>query len=788
MSDTYEVDVKIKSDSSEAESAFGRIGDGLSDWGINLDKMYEKGDGAFKNLGINVDQLGSKVGIGGQQLVSMAALVAVAVEAIKKLAEFVAECTKAFAEDETAQLKFNAAIASNSQLTGDASNKLMEFAESFSKLSGQTISATQSQMAMLSATGRTQEQIEGVMKAAQGLANATGTDLQTAITQINQTFSGAIGRLGKMTPALKDLSKEELENGDAVKVLVEKYGSFSDTLKNSSDVSMKNYTNSVHELQSSFGKLFEEAIKPIRDALTSINLKLTETVTHFTNLHDAQEKIAKGTATIDDYSVAISDCDQKIRAFNNQQKDFVAQNGVQNGSIQRTIDRLSKQRNGYIDNKEALESALSRQKESADEDNKGASAKAKLAEAQKKIKDVTDEYNKSISDTQKLLSAGLITSEEAHKQEKDATQKAAETLATLGATGTQSYKNIKASLDSYTSSVGVSDEVIQKYRGEADAAYLKQITAEVEASKKATEQAIKDKEKEADYELKWADKAVASSAKVADKKKDYSNQILQDQLKTIDKQEDAEKKQAALTIKDEKKLTNTLEDIHKSYTNEKNSLVADAKQKELAAGQTLGAAWTNYYNNLTSQATNWNGTISTMATTMGTVISGAFETMGKALVEGKATWKDFGKSALESLAKILDAIGEQLAALAAVSLVEWNWGDAAIAAAGAAAAFVASGVVSGWADSMTSTGWAATGTDYSQAGYYRVGELGPETVYLPQGSSVANASETASGTGRANSSSTTTNNITITSNKSSANDIARALKRTNQQLAYASNT
>lgn len=80
---------------------------------------------------------------------------------------------------------------------------------------------------------------------------------------------------------------------------------------------------------------------------------------------------------------------------------------------------------------------------------------------------------------------------------------------------------------------------------------------------------------------------------------------------------------------------------------------------------------------------------------------------------------------------------------------------------------------------------AATGTDYSQAGYYRVGELGPETVYLPQGSKVSNAAETAMGTGRASGNKgMSIKNLNVYSPKANANEMSRALKIQLQQQAF----
>jgi len=70
-----------------------------------------------------------------------------------------------------------------------------------------------------------------------------------------------------------------------------------------------------------------------------------------------------------------------------------------------------------------------------------------------------------------------------------------------------------------------------------------------------------------------------------------------------------------------------------------------------------------------------------------------FTAIGEALVEQELTWKSFAKVALNAFAEILNAIGAELAARAALAVITGNWGGAAIAGAAAAVAFAASGAV-----------------------------------------------------------------------------------------------
>jgi hypothetical protein len=70
-----------------------------------------------------------------------------------------------------------------------------------------------------------------------------------------------------------------------------------------------------------------------------------------------------------------------------------------------------------------------------------------------------------------------------------------------------------------------------------------------------------------------------------------------------------------------------------------------------------------------------------------------FTEIGAALVAQELTWKSFAKVALNAFAEILNAIGAELAARAALAVITGNWAGAAIAGAAAAVAFTASGAV-----------------------------------------------------------------------------------------------
>jgi len=272
----FGIKVPITADDSDFQKAIERVTGGLEGWGIDFGKIYEKGSEFFKGFGIDIDKFSEKLGTTGPALLLVTGALIGLAEAGKEVAKVIAECTQDFAEDEIATIKFTSAVEASGFTTEGSAESLEKLAINLASTTGESNAAAESQIAMLLATGRNEEQIKNMIIAAKGLATATGIDLDTALTQVNATFSGSIGKLGKMTPALKDLTTEDLENGKAVDVLVTKYGSFSDKLDDSTDVSLKNYTNAWGELRGAIGGIAETYIKPIRDEITKLVTSFTD--------------------------------------------------------------------------------------------------------------------------------------------------------------------------------------------------------------------------------------------------------------------------------------------------------------------------------------------------------------------------------------------------------------------------------------------------------------------------------------------------------------------------------
>lgn len=110
------------------------------------------------------------------------------------------------------------------------------------------------------------------------------------------------------------------------------------------------------------------------------------------------------------------------------------------------------------------------------------------------------------------------------------------------------------------------------------------------------------------------------------------------------------------------------------------------------------------YNDIIDNTEALNTVLYNVGETVVNVVAVAFEdtftALGEELVAGGNAWENMTAIALDGVAQVLQALGQQLLALSAARAANYDYGTAAMAAAGAAAAFVASGAISAVASQM----------------------------------------------------------------------------------------
>lgn len=231
------VEIKTELGTEGVEKGVKKINKEIQTIGKEAEKTTKKTAGNFKKLDTAMQEaagtasgLASKISNAASSGGLYVAAAVGAIAATKKIGEVMRECTDAFHVQEDAENALAIAARNNPYLDGQAVAGLKAFASELQSVSEIGDEASIKLMAQLAAAGRTESQIRDIMKAAADYAAGTGTDIQSAVQTLNATYSGSAGLLGKQITGLKGLTEEQLKNGEAVKVVAEKYKGLAENL------------------------------------------------------------------------------------------------------------------------------------------------------------------------------------------------------------------------------------------------------------------------------------------------------------------------------------------------------------------------------------------------------------------------------------------------------------------------------------------------------------------------------------------------------------------------------
>lgn len=229
---TDDVTLKVGADTSEAEKNLAR-----------LDK--------------NSQAISSSIS-GAFGAIKAAAAAAVAVFAGKQVIDFFASGIEAAIAQEQAM----SALGQQLQLTGEFSTEALDkfaaFADEMERTSQFGDDVVLSQIAVAKSFGLTNEQAQDVTKAAIELSAATGQTLDGAVQALGKTFSGVTGKLDEQIPALKGLTQEALKSGDAIKIVLDRFGGSAEAQILTFAGGLKQAENAFGNLQEAFGRIIVE--------------------------------------------------------------------------------------------------------------------------------------------------------------------------------------------------------------------------------------------------------------------------------------------------------------------------------------------------------------------------------------------------------------------------------------------------------------------------------------------------------------------------------------------------
>jgi hypothetical protein len=110
------------------------------------------------------------------------------------------------------------------QGTRDTAEEIANYADQIEKTTGIQAEAIQNQVAYAVSMGFTKKEALELTEASLGLAAATNDSVDSSMKKLIGTLNGSHGQLGKQVQGFKELTKEQLINGEGVKLVNERFG------------------------------------------------------------------------------------------------------------------------------------------------------------------------------------------------------------------------------------------------------------------------------------------------------------------------------------------------------------------------------------------------------------------------------------------------------------------------------------------------------------------------------------------------------------------------------------
>ena len=309
------------------------------------------------NYVINVLAKGAKKtqqqlkGVNGS-LTSMAgkvAGVAAAYFAAQGLINGAMSAANAYARQEQAEKKLRFALGSNTQA-------LLNQASALQQVTTFGDEAIIEQQAFLASLKFSEDQIKSIIPVALDLAEATGISLESAVRNTSKTFSGLAGELGELVPQLRDLTKEEMMAGDAVKVMADLFQGQAQVGAETFGGKMKQLTNTLGDLAEAAGELLVPVILPLANGL---KIAAEGTLSFFKTLgvigDEGSEQIKKVTANFDFFNQSIKDNKELQKTLTEEMKNGT---GGQRQVLAARLKQMQEQHDADVQHRDDLIKAL----------------------------------------------------------------------------------------------------------------------------------------------------------------------------------------------------------------------------------------------------------------------------------------------------------------------------------------------------------------------------------------------------------------------------------------------
>lgn len=280
---------------------------------IKVTADASKASGVLNKITQELNKLGNnKAWEGANRLASSTSKIFKTVTNItKKAVATVNECAKAYNTQAKAEKQLETAAKNNPYLNNSNVSQLKKFAGELQSISAVGDEELLPLMAQLASAGRTQAEIQDIMKAALDVSASGTMSLESAVKNLNKTYSGLSGELGENIPEIKNLTKEQLQNGEAIAIIQEKYKGMAEEVTKSTG-GMTKLKNSLGDLKEVLGEVPAKIKNAVGNTLSSFvdniaeKMKIAkEEAQHFRDVLEFKDVVKNGTDDLEKMQTSI---------------------------------------------------------------------------------------------------------------------------------------------------------------------------------------------------------------------------------------------------------------------------------------------------------------------------------------------------------------------------------------------------------------------------------------------------------------------------------------------------
>ena len=266
----------------------------------NLDKDLKSVDTKLKGLSKSG---GSSLGNLANSFTSIIAPAGAVAGTIAVIGKSVKALSDAYRKQAQAETQLETAAKNNPYLNEANVATLKSFASELQSISTVGDEELLPMMAQLAANGRTQKEIMDITRAAVDLSASGTMDLNSAVSALNATYNGMAGTLGRQNGAIKNLTEEQLKNGEAVKIISEQYKGMAKKVADTTG-SAQQLANTWGDFKEHIGSGIEKALTPVRKTITGLIQDVNNAIDDLKKAKENEGKsksIAIGKGTDADY-------------------------------------------------------------------------------------------------------------------------------------------------------------------------------------------------------------------------------------------------------------------------------------------------------------------------------------------------------------------------------------------------------------------------------------------------------------------------------------------------------